>query len=84
MRFGLLTRAALVIALGGIAMATTPAAAAAPHLGGCNWCRDSCPGDLQGYCQDHCNSGEGSCSTGGCEGTDGHFYDYTVSCGALS
>lgn len=79
----LLLRALAVIAMGVASTLAAPPATASTTtvaFSGCAYCRDSCPSDLREYCVDKCNVTGGSCSTGGCAGEDGHYYDYTITC----
>jgi hypothetical protein len=73
----------LLVAFLGLATVAVPARASAPMFESCGWCANMCPGDLIGFCNDHCGVSGGSCTSGGCRGVDGHVYDYDVECGII-
>lgn len=84
---GLLLKA-LVVAGGAIGLLTNPMQARTAvaeqedsGAGGCVWCSDTCA-DLIGFCSGkNCPVLNDTCSnSSGCQGTNGHWYDYRITC----
>jgi hypothetical protein len=51
-------------------------------IGGCVWCRTSCPANLVSWCTSKCGYGGpgSSCVHSTCTGRSGQEYDYTINC----
>ena len=75
----LILRAFAVVVMGGIAEFVAPPAGATV-LGRCEACLDSCPGDLEAWCQARsCGGLYASCQYVVCTDPNG-TYDYYVNC----
>ncbi len=78
-----------IILVGAIVLSTNPATtgtamAAEQSAGNCIWCFTNCPSNLIDFCTNtQCPNQNATCTSGsGCQGVNGHWYDYKVSCAA--
>ena len=72
---------AVGIIVAGISL-TSPQLARA-DAGGCQYCRDGCPADLNAFCHSKgCSSAGAACSLEQCHGIDEIWYDNRITCGA--
>jgi len=78
----LLLKGLAVVALGLMWLGTRPHVALA--AGSCDFCGNSCPGNLGSYCRTNCSGSVGaSCSNNngvGCWDSQGHWAQYEVVC----